>query len=198
MEKNKKIIITIAVILAVIAVIATIVLVNNSKTEDDKKLASKLNIQTTEELENLVDKIYEGTPEENMPMLQSMLIDINDKDMVSSLIGFDSTEKIDAIVASEPMMSSQAYSMVLVKVKDTKDANEIAKKINESVNPNKWICVSAEKIYTTSIDNIVCLVMSDEEVAKPVFENFKKLAGKVGQEYVREGDNGIIDDPELW
>ena len=198
MEKNKKIIITIAVILAVIAVIATIVLVNNSKTEDDKKLASKLNIQTTEELENLVDKIYEGIPEENMPMLQSMLIDINDKDMVSSLIGFDSTEKIDAIVASEPMMSSQAYSMVLVKVKDTKDANEIAKKINESVNPNKWICVSAEKIYTTSIDNIVCLVMSDEEVAKPVFENFKKLAGKVGQEYVREGDNGIIDDPELW
>lgn len=196
MEKNKKIIITVAVILAVIAVIATIFLVNKSKKEDGKELSSKLNIQSVEEMESLVDKMYEGV--ETFQSLATTRLDLNDKNMVSSITGLDSTEKIDAVVVSEPMMSAQAYSMVLVKVKDAKDANEIAKKMNESVNPNKWICVSAEKIYTTSSDNIVCLVMANEEMAKPVFENFKKLAGKIGQEYVREGNNGIIDDPELW
>ena len=48
------------------------------------------------------------------------------------------------------MMSSQAYSLVLVKVKDGVDANNIAKTMSEKIDTRKWICVSAEKLYATS------------------------------------------------
>ena len=39
-----------------------------------------------------------------------------------SYTGLSSNENIDAVVVSEPMIGSQAYSLVLVKVKDGQDA----------------------------------------------------------------------------
>jgi hypothetical protein len=83
------------------------------------------------------------------------------------------------------MMSSQAYSLVLVKVKDGVDANNIAKTMSEKIDTRKWICVSAEKLYATSSNDIVCLVMASEEWAKPVYEGFKALAGTVQEEYTK-------------
>lgn len=83
------------------------------------------------------------------------------------------------------MMSSQAYSLVLVKVKDGVDADKIAKSMSEQIDIRKWICVSAEKLYATSSGDVVCLVMSSEERAKPIYEKFKKLAGTIGEEYIK-------------
>ena len=47
----------------------------------------------------------------------------------------------------------------------------------------KWVCVSAEVLYATSTEDLVFLVMSSEEMAKPVYDAFKAKVGKVGQEY---------------
>ncbi|MGN1301281.1 MAG: hypothetical protein ACI4U9_01980, partial [Clostridia bacterium] len=46
-----------------------------------------------------------------------------------------------------------------------------------------WICVSAEKLYATSSGDIVLLVMSSEDMAKPIYEKFKTLAGNVNEVY---------------
>ena len=55
--------------------------------------------------------------------------------------------------------------------------------MSENIDTRKWICVSAEKLYATSSGDIVFLVMSSEEMAKPVYDAFKAKVGKVGQEY---------------
>ena len=102
--------------------------------------------------------------------------------------------RYEEILASEPMMSSQAYSLVIVKVKEGVDANALAKKMNENINMRKWICVEAEKAYTTSSGDIVCLVMSSEEMAKPVYEKFKTLAGGIGEEFVRAAE--VVEMPD--
>ena len=125
-------------------------------------------------------------------MLQTMPVETTDTDMVKMFTGLDSAENIEYIVASEPMMSSQAYSLVLVKVKDDADANAMAKKMNENIDERKWICVTAEKVYTTTSGNIICLVMSNANTAKTVYDSFKTLAGSVGQEYER-----TAEQPEL-
>lgn len=195
MKKSSKIAIVIVVILILIAVIVGVILLNKKKDnhlQNNNQIAqSNLNITTTEEMESLINQIYEGL--EVYPTVVTSVIDINDENAVNSATGLTSTEKIDAIVISEPMISSQAYSMVLVKVKDSKDADSIAKEINEKINANKWICVAADKVYTTSSDNIVCLVMSNEEMAKPVYDKFKEIAVGIGQEYIRDNNEGIID-----
>lgn len=148
-------------------------------------------IASVEDLSGLVDKIYDGL-EFPLQSVQTQTIDLSDSDFVNMITGLENGNDFEYLVASEPMMSSQAYSLVLAKVKDGVNANEIAKKMQENINTRKWICVSAEKVYATNSGNVVCLVMSSEELAKPVYEKFKSLAGQVGQEYEK-----TEEEPEL-
>lgn len=180
MKKTIGILIAVVVLVALI-VVAVFVINNNKKTP------SNLNINNVEELTALVDKIYEGVTIE-MPMLQTMPVDMADVDAVKSFTGLDSAENLEYVVYSEPMMSSIAYSLVLVKVKDGANVDSIAKAMNDNVDARKWICVTAEKVYSTSSGDIACLVMSNESLAKNVFSSFKTQAGTVGTEYERAGE----------
>ena len=172
---KKVIIISIVAIIAVAAIIGLVMLNSKPKTN----LAP---ITSVEELSALVDKVYEGRTD-TLPSLMTMPIDLTDADAVNSMTGLENGDNLEYLVVSEPMINAQAYSFVLAKVKDGVNANEVAKTMSENINTRKWICVSAEKLYATSSGDVVCLVMSSEEMAKPVYEKFKELAGTVGQVY---------------
>ena len=192
----------ILIIVAIIAVIAGVVVFTNSNNEEvnvavenevqagtvedtnSSENTEPINVESVQELTTLVDKIYEGL--ELFPSLATMELDLTDMDMVTYETGLTSVEDVDGIVVSAPMMSSQAYSMILVKAKDSSKADLIAKEMNDNVNPNKWICVSAEKVYATSCGNVAFLVMTNADMADDVYESFKKVAGNVGTEYSRE------------
>ena len=81
---------------------------------------------------------------------------------------------------------------MLVKVKAGADANSIAKTMNENVDERKWICVTAEKIYSVASGDVVCLVMSNADTAKTVFESFKTIAGGISEEFER-----TAEEPEM-
>ena len=150
-----------------------------------------LNVKSTAELTTLVDTVYEGL--ELFPTLASMELDMTDVEALTYETGLSSADKVDSVVVSQPMISSQAYSMILVKVKDGEDADAVAKEMSENINPNKWICVSAEKIYATSSGNVAFLVMTNAEMADDVYESFKTNAGNIGPEYSK--DNVMEDMP---
>ena len=197
---NKKTLI-IVVIVGIIALVLGIVSGYNSASKQDESKqevskTSNLNINTAEDLTTLVNKIYDGISIE-MPMLQTMPLESTDTDMVKIFTGLDSSENIEYVVASEPMMSSQAYSLVLVKVKDGADANAMAKTMNENIDERKWICVTAEKIYTTTSGNVICLVMTNADTAQPVFDSFKTIAGSVGNVYERTAEEVELPDDML-
>lgn len=188
MNKKEKIVIA---VLAIVALLVTLVIDIFSGYNSAKKADSKLNVSSVEDLTTLVDKIYEGVTVQ-MPAVETQALETTNVDVVKSFTGLDNTEDIEYLVVSEPMMSSQAYSLVLVKVKNGANANDIAKTMNENIDARKWICVSAEKVYTTTSGDVICLVMSNEETAKAVYESFKTLAGSVGKEYAR-----AEEEPEL-
>lgn len=190
MNKSAKIILGVVAILAVVAIVIAVVAINSKpKTNLDP-------ITSSEDLTALVDKVYEGL-EIEMPMLMTQAIDVTDSDMVKYVTGLGNVDDVEYVVASEPMMTSQAYSLVLVKVKDGANIEKMAKTMNENIDARKWICVTAEKVYTTTSGNVICLVMSREDVAKPVYENFKTLAGTVGEEYERTEQDGQLPDDML-
>ena len=138
----------------------------------------------SDELTKFVDELYAGN--ENLyPSLMTQSIDMSDADSVKYMTGLSSTENIEAVVVSEPMMSSQAYSLVLVKVKSGANADAIAKEMSENIDMRKWICVSAEVLYATSTEDLAFLVMSSEEMAKPVYDAFKKKVENIGEEYTK-------------
>lgn len=179
---KKKVTIGVIIALLVIAIILGIIFMNNSKKNETKTNLGQ--IEKSEDLTNLITEIYKGK-EENLPRLNTQIVDVNDADAIKSATGLDNGNDLQFVAISEPMISSQAYSLVLAKVKDNVNASNIAKEMSEKIDTRKWICVSAEKLYATSSGDIVCLVMSNEEWAKPVYDEFKKLAGNVGEEYTK-------------
>lgn len=158
--------------------------VKNEEVENKNEVVN-IEINSAEDLSLFVDTLYAG--KENLfSSLMSQPIDVTDSESVSYMTGLENGNDLEYLVVSEPMMSSQAYSLVIAKIKDGADADSIAKKMSENIDMRKWICVSAEVLYATSTEDLVFLVMSSEEMAKPVYDAFKDKVGAFGEEYSKK------------
>lgn len=186
---KKNLIYIIIGVIVIVGIIVGILFVMQNKKSNGLKL------KTTAEMKAMFEKIYSDLGD-TLPSLETNEIDINDANLVTTYTGLKSNKDIEAVVVSEPLMNAQAYSAVAVKVKDGADIETIKKEMLDNIDTNKWICVSAEKVYATNSGNIIFLVMSDEEWAKPVYENFKKYANnETGKELERTEDFGDVELP---
>ena len=79
------------------------------------------------ELSDMVDAIYKIQPVELMGM-ETTGIDLTDETWYGYLAGLTANNvgKVDAAVISEPMTGSQAYSLVLLRLKDKADARVVS------------------------------------------------------------------------
>ena len=118
------------------------------------------------ELTAMIDKIYENKPVELM--LATIPVDIADPDALASYTGLQDASKIKDVVVSEPMMGSQAYSLVLVKVNDSADAEAIADEMKAGIDPRKWICVEADDLKVATCGDVVMLFMVSTQLADTV------------------------------
>ncbi len=117
------------------------------------------------ELSGLIDSIYAVHPVDVM-MLETTAVDLTDADWYPYQTGLDADQatKVDAAVLSEPGVGSQAYSMVLVRVKDKANTQEIADAMLDGINMRKWVCVAANKARVVTFDDKVLFVMADSEL----------------------------------
>ena len=118
------------------------------------------------ELSGMVDQIYEAYPVELMMMTTSAM-DLNDESWLTYNTGLTAEQGtlVDAGVLSESMTGSQAYSMVLLRVKDEADAQTIADAVLNNVQMNKWVCTMADKARVVTFGDKVLFVMSNSELA---------------------------------
>lgn len=145
--------------------------------------------QTQSELMGILDQIYAIKKPEFM--LNSMEVDLDDEYAVSSCTGLsmDDAKKLENAVVSEPMMSSQAYSLVLVRVKDQKDTADIAQKMADGIDPRKWICVEADDLKVVSKDDMIMLFMVDSQFSfrsEDVVNAFSEVVGEPDKTYERK------------
>ena len=145
---SKKVIIIIAAIVVVLAVAAVFIFAGKGEK----------NVEGT--LEEIMAKVYEGIPEENLPMLTDIPVD---NESVEGFLGTTEVSYKEAL-AKEPMISSIPHSVVLVRLNDAKDAKAAVEKIKASVNPRKWICVEASNVVVKSKGDLVILIMADTEM----------------------------------
>lgn len=118
------------------------------------------------ELGGMVDQIYEAYPVELMMMTTSAM-DLNDESWLTYNTGLTAEQGtlVDAGVLSESMTGSQAYSMVLLRVKDEADAQTIADAVLNNIQMNKWVCTMADKARVVTFGDKVLFVMSNSELA---------------------------------
>lgn len=184
MKKSMKILLAVVAVIVVVAVV--VLLIANAKPKTNLP-----EITSGEDLVTLVNKIYEGKTE-NLPMLDTQVLDLADTETATYVTDLTDFSNIEYLVVSQPMMNAQAYSLVMLKVKDGANVEEVAKTLNENSKMNRWVCVCADKVLTTSSGNVVFSIMTNAETAQTMYDEFKTLAGNVGEEYSRE-----FEQPEM-
>ena len=194
---KKKIIIISFLIILIAIIIGVVVVLNNNNKNNQQQDQLLIKMETNQDLEEIINTVNKKA-NIGLNSLATNVIDITDKDSVTSFTGLESNQNIEAVVVSEPMMSSQAYSFVLVKTSEDADVESIKQKMIDNINTRKWICVSAEKVYVTNYKNLICLVMSSEEWAKPVYTEFKNLVnGQIGKELEKSEIVDQVDNEQL-
>lgn len=187
---KKSIIIIISLVLVITIIVGGILFIknNNGKVPKEKKL------QTAEEMQNMLNTIYSNGKVE-LPSLENAIIDVSDETQVNVYTGLKSNANVEELVVSVPFINSQAYSLAVVKVSENADIEQMKQEMLANIDMRRWICVSAEKLYITNYENIIFLVMSSEEWAKPVYDEFKAFVGNdIGKE-LEKSEIGDIDLP---
>lgn len=197
---NKKLItiIAIVVVVVILVIVGGFLILNKkgilNKNEESTQSGPLVPMETSEDLENLIDKIYEKTQIELFG-LETHEVNLTDEWELSAYTGLSSSENLDKVIASECMVTSQAYSLTLVKVSDGADVEEVKQKMVDNINMRRWVCVSAEVVYATNSGNVIILVMSSKDIAKPQYDAFKEIVGGTfGKELTREEEQEELDD----
>lgn len=189
----KKTVIIIISIIAIVAIILVGFLLLKPKNEPQKELK----LQSTEEIQNMLNTIY-STATVELPQLETAVIDVTDNMQVNSFTGLKSNENVEALVVSVPFINSQAYSLAVLKVNENADIVKMKQEMLDNIDMRKWICVSAEKLYITNYENIIFLIMSSEEWAKPVYNEFKNFVeNDIGQELEKSEETDYKLPPEM-
>ncbi|WP_249029954.1 hypothetical protein [Tannockella kyphosi] len=132
-------------------------------------------------LEEIVESMYEQKPVEFAVGTVPMDI-MNDNAMLLSYTGLASNELIEEVLVSESMMGSQAYSIVLVRVKDASDTASVAEEMKAGIDPRKWICVEADDMQVVAANDVVLLAMMSSEFSEMItsqdfVDMFRELSG---------------------
>lgn len=175
-----------AIVVVAIVVIVAVMFLGGKDNKQGEQTGIK--IQTAEEMLEVFNNINTKL-QDALPSIEVIEVDVTDELSVTAMTGLKSKNNVEAIVAAEPFMSSQAFSAVMVKVSDDANIEEMKKEMIDNIDMRKWICVSAEKARVTNYGNIIFLVMSSEEWGKPVYDEFKQqVGGTVGTELERQGE----------
>lgn len=184
--KKQNILIICLVLLAIISLIIFI-LVSGS--------GNKGSYDTQKDINDIINTINKNN-KNILPELEIVKIDVKNIDEVTSYTGLKTNDDIESIVVSVPLITAQAYSVAVVKVKDNADVEKIKQEMLDNIDMRRWICVSAEQLYITNSGNVIFSVMADKDIAKAVYNDFKKYVNNnIGKELEKSNSEENIELP---
>ena len=164
-----------ALVLAALLAV-TLISCTNEKKDDTANTNDEVVSVVYEDVDlvAVADSLYDGIAEDNRPFVMSMPVE--DAEMFSYFTFIPYEEGLEA-VANEPMMSSIAHSIVLVKAPTVEKAAEVAEAMKANCDPRKWMCVEADVVEGVTNGNIAMLLMTTKEggMAETILNNFKAL-----------------------
>ena len=156
---------------------------------------NKGSVETPKDINDIINTINKNN-KNILPELETMKVDIKNIDEVTSYTGLKTNDGIESIVVSEPLITSQAYLVAIVKVKDSADVEKIKQEMLDNIDMRRWICVSAEQLYITNSGKVIFSVMADKDTAKAVYNDFKKYVNNnIGKELEKSNNEENIELP---
>jgi len=149
-------------------------------------------IKTARDIKHMINSIYKGV---DLLETDTKEINVSNKEEVEAYTGLTSNKDVELLVVSEPLMNAQAYSLVVLKAKDGADIEKMKLEMKENIDMDKWICVSASNLYITNNGNLIFMIMSSDDWAKPVYDNFKKYVNNnIGKELTKSNNIELPDE----
>lgn len=99
-------------------------------------------------------------------------INITDLDQLKYYAGLKTADDIEEAYYVDAMITSVPFGTAMVRVKEGADVEAIKQAMLEGVNPQKWICVSADKVITVSCGNVIFMAMSRTAVVDALADSF--------------------------
>ena len=160
---------------------------NNGENNTENNDETTATVLTLEELQAATAGIYEKSP---VPFMAGDIPAemINDESF-AYYTGLEDSSKISAVNVSESMIGSQAYSLVLVSVKEGEDVNAVADAMINGIDQRKWMCVEADLIRTVVSGNTVMLIMIDSEMQLDInsfVDAFVEVVGAIDYEATKK------------
>ena len=156
---------------------------------------NKGSVETPNNINDIINTINKNN-KNVLPELETMKVDIKNIDEVTSYTGLKTNDSIESITVSVPVMTAQAYQVAIVKVKDNADVEKIKQEMLDNIDMSRWICVSAEQLYITNSGNVIFSVMADKDIAKAVYNDFKKYVNNnIGKELEKSNNEENIELP---
>lgn len=157
---------------------------DNESSTNDNEVESNEDVDGQDvlngELSSIIEKIY-GIKDTGL-MVENTSVDLSNMDSVNYYTGLNDVSKVKEALVSEAMIGSQAYSLVLARVNDSVDAESVANEMLTGINPNKWICVSADDLQVVTHDDLIMLIMvsssfEDTVTSQQIVDAFKEICG---------------------
>ena len=156
---------------------------------------NKGSVETPKDINDIINTINKNN-KDVLPELETMKIDVKNIEEVTSYTGLKTNDGIESIIVSVPLITAQAYSVAVVKVKDNADVEKIKQEMLDNIDMRRWICVSAEQLYITNSGNVIFSVMADKDIAKVVYNDFKKYVNNnIGKELEKSNNEENIELP---
>lgn len=184
----KKLTLILAALLVATALLVSCSSKDNTETnvtpdEPIENVEQTVTLYTAEELQTIVDGIYEKHP---VPFMAGTIpAELVNADSYTYYTGLTDDSKIHSLLVSESMMGAQAYSLVLASVKEGEDVKAVADAMINGIDQRKWVCVEADLIRTVTSGNTVMLVMINSEMGIEIdgfVTAFEELVGAVEYE----------------
>ena len=153
------------------------------------------------DLSTVIASMYEKKAPEFMTC-EAMPVDLSDPWALNSYLGLgnpdETAEVTDGNTAaalikeayfSESKIGSQAYSLVVARVNDVANIEQIKADMFEGINTRKWICVAADQLRVVSYADVIMLVMVSSELAPGLADGLvEAFAATVSASQVTGGD----------
>ena len=133
-------------------------------------------VESADDAVNFIGENVYSLCADYLPMaVETTVLSKDDMDSITYSTGLKDITGVEDIILSESSVSSIAYSLIMLRT-DGKNVGALQTALGESVNPSKWVCVTAEKVASVTLDNDIILVMADADQVDAILDAVIKAA----------------------
>ncbi len=152
---------------------------DNAGVNDDTGANPVDKVESADDAVKFIDaNVYSRCGDVLPMMVETRILPGDDMDSITYNTGLTDTSGIDDIILSESMVGSFAYSLVYLRTDGTNIA-DLQTALGNSINPAKWVCVSAESISSITLDDDILLVMGDKDQVDTIMDSVLAAAENV-------------------